>query len=877
MHRFGYKYIKDDSYVSEEIGEPYILEAYIPEKHHLKDNGKSGINLRNRNELRHAVGGVAAHTLRYFSKNKEGFNVFRARSEAIWWLRHVYNSFKWWRAYSVNAEGERKDMPMLYVGETFGVATSYDGKEADIALSSFENHNGIIDPDDKGGTAFAVGYSERGKLFNSPDKYAIKTIVGKKYIGAGVSVTFPVEKNLQKMASFILESNNKKVDSKSIREEIKNIKVVVLDRNRHKSLIESVKSMGAQLILVKEDDLNPIFGISRGEVDFITGVGGIPEGVLSAMIVEKLGGEMTFRILPDAVANSNDLLAKKNWNKFKMDEIEILKKFHLVPHQSEKAEDIPLNNVFTSKDLAKGDDMVFTASIIKETRWIKDKNGEIVPGVKIDPDSGELTVHTIRIAENDLEIVPIIYITAINKYKKELQRNLTIIEHTNLHLHLANVYAEFGLFDMASKSLSRALKDHGIEKEQQIKYTRMAEYIKGLEFLTKSKSYTLQVAAEHFYNASLLAEDNSDGLRPRRMIKRIYEFIGDECYRKKDYKVAIGKYKKAIQCAPHELKLYRKINTSDMKPILEKYFELVNIEYEKQHKHTTKEWDKIKLNIALKIFHNDSVFPTFIGGQPWLIFFRRTVMHNLSLSFKVAVLIKLKILFNNINYFDDYKLREFLHKEYALNDICITAILNYRKENHIFRSVSELYLIKELKSDNLLKLLLPEVKVYAYNELESADIPLTISRCEAVEIRSENILREISESCKEDAQEHSYAVGESYHYVGMALYDVGDFPGSRIYYGKAIRKFREIIEKFVGITPVNAQYRIGNLFEEMALLFVKRKKYYTIRAIYEYKKIVDEEKAIKLFGNAYKLNAVRIEQATEKIKELTNNDLGNIE
>ena len=874
MHRFDYKYIKDESYISKKISEPYILEAYIPEKYHLECDEKIGINLRNRNELRHAVGGVAAHTLRYFSKNKEGFNVFRARSEAIWWLRHVYNSFKWWRAYSVNAEGERKDMPMLYVGETFGEATSYDGKEADIVLSSFENNNGIIDPNDKGGTAFAVGYSERGKLFNSPDKYATKTIVGKKYIGAGVSVSFSVQKNLQLMASFILKSNNKKVDNKSISEEIKNIKVVILDRSRHKSLIESVKKMGAQLILVKEDDLNPTFGITRGEIDFITGVGGVPEGVLSAMIVEKLGGEMTFRILPDAVANNNDLLTnKENWNKFQMDEIEILKKFHLVPSGSENPEEVPFNNIFTSRDLAKGNDMVFTASIIKETRWIKDKNGKTVPGVKIDPATGELTVHTIRIAENDVEVVPIIYKTAINKYKEELKQELTIKEHADLHLHLANVYAEFGLFDNANESLSKALNDRGIQKEQRIKFKRMVEYIKGLEFLTKSESFTLKIAAEHFYNASLLAEDDSDGLRPRQMIKRIYEFIGDECYRKKDYKIAIGKYKKALQFAPHELKLYRKINTSDMKPILEKYFELVNIEYEKQQEHTIKEWDKIKLIIALKIFHNDSVFPTFIGGQPWLIFFRRTVMHNLSLSFKVALLIKLKILFNNINYFDDYKLREFLDKEYSLSDECVNAIINYRKKNHIFRSVSELYLIDDLEFDCLVQLLIPAVKVYAYNELESADIPLTISRCEAVEIRSENILREISESYKEDAQEHSYAVGESYHYVGMALYDVGDFPGSRIYYGKAIKKFREIIEKFVGITPVNAQYRIGNMFEEMALLFVKRKKYYIVRAVCEYKKIVDEDKAIRLFGKAYRLNTARIDQATKKITELTNNHL----
>ena len=191
MNRYGYEYIRDSSYCPEGIGENYILEAYIPQKYQLS-GGNGVLHLSTRNEFRHAVGGVAAHTLRYFSENREGFNIFRARGEAVWWLRHIYNSFKWWRAYNVNAEGERKDMPMLYVGETFGAATSYDGKEADIVLSAFENDNGIIDPDDTGGTVFAVGYSERGGLFNSPAKYAVKTIVGSKYIGAGVCVTFPV-------------------------------------------------------------------------------------------------------------------------------------------------------------------------------------------------------------------------------------------------------------------------------------------------------------------------------------------------------------------------------------------------------------------------------------------------------------------------------------------------------------------------------------------------------------------------------------------------------------------------------------------------------------------------------------------------------------
>ncbi|MGR3320138.1 MAG: fructose-bisphosphatase class II [Candidatus Anammoxibacter sp.] len=868
MFRYGYEYVKDSSYCPEGIGEDYILEAYIPQKYQLS-GGNSGLHLSKRNEFRHAVGGVAAHTLRYFSENREGFNIFRARGEAVWWLRHVYNSFKWWRSYIVNAEGERKDMPMLYVGETFGAATSYDGKEADIVLSAFENDNGIIDPDDTGGTVFAVGYSERGGLFNSPDKYAVKTIVGSKYIGSGVDVTFPVHKNLRLMAEYSLKKGNKNINDINVQDEIKKIKVVILNRERHKRLAAEVKNIGAQLILVDEDDLSPAFALARGEVDFITGVGGIPEGVLSAMIVEKLGGKMTLRLLPDEVANSPKLLSKKaNWDLFKMDEIEIFKNFHIVKPGTENGNEVPFNKVFTSKDLAKGRDMVFTASIIKKTPWIKDENGNEVPGVAIDPDTGELTVYTIRIVGKNVEIVPVIYITAINKFKQELKQDLSIEEHAHVHIQLAKVYAEFGLFKLADISIQKATHDQGVTEKLQTKYKRVVEYIKGLELLTKNESKTPELAVKHFEIASRLDVDNSDGLRPKRMIKRIYEYMGDKYYQSHEFKNAIKYFKRALKYGAHELKLYRKINSTDMKPLLLNYFNNVNNEYNKSKHHTTKEWDKIKLGIALDAYYEDFIHQAFIGGDPWLVFFRRTVMHNLGLSYKLALVMKLKLLLNELNNPADSRLSEYLSNEFGIDKEEINAIINFRTKRGKFLSVSELYLIQDIKIDTLVKLLVPDVKVYAHNELETADIPISISRVEAVERRYKNILQEIEESFKEEAQEHSYAVGEAYHYIGLALYDVGDFPGARIHYGKAIRKFREIIEKFVGITPVNAQYRIGNMFEELAVLFTDRKQYYSAKAMNEYKKIVDDRKAVKLFGSAYKLNTARIEQATDKVSEL---------
>src|SRR3989304_7476223 len=137
MIKHGVVYVKDTSFDPERIDDPYIIEAYIPEEHNLKPTGE-GLQLANRNELRHAVGVVAARSLKYFSTNGEGFNISRIRGMAVWGLRHIYNSFNWWKAYVVNAEGERKEMPMMHIGEK---SRDAPGREchAYFVLRSFEN------------------------------------------------------------------------------------------------------------------------------------------------------------------------------------------------------------------------------------------------------------------------------------------------------------------------------------------------------------------------------------------------------------------------------------------------------------------------------------------------------------------------------------------------------------------------------------------------------------------------------------------------------------------------------------------------------------------------------------------------------------------
>jgi len=609
-------FIKDNSFDSKRIDDPYILEAYIPEKFNLKVS-KKGLQLANRNELRHAVGIVAARTLRYFSTNGEGFNVFRTRGMAVWWLRHIYNSFNWWQAYVVNAEGERKEMPMLYIGERFGsAATGHKDNEADIVLSAFENDRCIVDQESEGGAIFAVGYSERKKLFNSPDMYGVKTIVGNKYKGAGISITCGITKNLQLMAEKVLKDNNKEVTAENIRDEIKKMKVVVLDRLRHKKLIETINKLGAKVALVKEDDLTPTFAVSRGEVDLIIGVGGIPEAVLSGIIVNQLGGEMTLRILPLEVAQEEQLLGKlKNWDLFKKSEIDILRNFKIVMPGTEKEGEIPWNRILTIEDIAKGKDVVFTASVIKKTPWIRLPDGEEVPGVDINSESGDIKVHVVRVANNKVEVVPVIYKTTIKRFLKQYTDNQDKDSEANVNIlfQLGDVYSEFGLFQQARDCIQKAKICNGISEDLVQKCNCIYEYISGLDFLTKKSLQTPKEIVEHFEKSAHL---DREAFRPRRMPKRFYEYLGDKDCQNQQYEEAVEHYKKALEYSPHELKLHRKLNSIQMRDIIGEYFNRIDKKYQELNYKNLKDLQECKLKIALEVFYDNKRQSDFSCRNP---------------------------------------------------------------------------------------------------------------------------------------------------------------------------------------------------------------------------------------------------------------------
>ncbi len=184
----------------------------------------------------------------------------------------------------VIGEGERDEAPMLYIGERVGRR----GKEAraevpaiDIAVDPLEGTNLVAHGQANAITVLAA--SERGGLLNAPDTYLEKLCVGPVVAGK-VDIRQPPAANLEVIASVLGRRVN-------------DITVVILDRPRHEQLIAQVREAGARIKLISDGDLSAAISVavSGTGVHAVMGIGGAPEGVLTAAALRCLGGEIQAR------------------------------------------------------------------------------------------------------------------------------------------------------------------------------------------------------------------------------------------------------------------------------------------------------------------------------------------------------------------------------------------------------------------------------------------------------------------------------------------------------------------------------------------------------------------------------------------------------
>jgi fructose-1,6-bisphosphatase II len=207
----------------------------------------------------------------------------------------------------VIGEGERDEAPMLYIGEKVGTGR---GPLLEIALDPLEGTTVCATGGYNSISVMAIG--EKGNFLHAPDTYMLKIACGPEGRGL-IDINESSRENLRRLA-----------DAKKCR--IADLTAVILDRPRHKDLIDEVREAGARIQLIGDGDVaasiaccNPNSG-----VDILFGIGGAPEGVISAAALRCMGGDFQGILKP---RNNEEIArAKKmgidNINKvFKIDEL----------------------------------------------------------------------------------------------------------------------------------------------------------------------------------------------------------------------------------------------------------------------------------------------------------------------------------------------------------------------------------------------------------------------------------------------------------------------------------------------------------------------------------------------------------------------------
>jgi fructose-1,6-bisphosphatase class II len=184
----------------------------------------------------------------------------------------------------VIGEGERDEAPMLFIGEKVGAKKPGNNfHEVDIAVDPLEGTN--LCAMGAPGAIAVLASSEKGGLLHAPDCYMEKIIVGPSSKGA-VNLDAPVKDNLRAIA-------------KRLDREVENLVIIVLDRPRHAQLIQEIREAGARIKLIGDGDLSAGISVAlRGTgVHAVMGIGGAPEGVLTAAALRCLNGEIQARLV----------------------------------------------------------------------------------------------------------------------------------------------------------------------------------------------------------------------------------------------------------------------------------------------------------------------------------------------------------------------------------------------------------------------------------------------------------------------------------------------------------------------------------------------------------------------------------------------------
>jgi fructose-1,6-bisphosphatase II / sedoheptulose-1,7-bisphosphatase len=207
----------------------------------------------------------------------------------------------------VIGEGSLDEAPMLYTGEILG---NQKGPALDIAVDPVEGTNFVANNLPGGIAVLAI--AEKNNLFNAPETYMSKIATSKIDKGL-IDLDFTLEKNIRNLSDF----KNKDISS---------ITACILDRPRHKMIIDQLKDLNVKIKLITDGDVLGALFVSdpKYDVDIFLGIGGGPEGVLAASALDAYDCHFQGRFIFD---NNQDIQEAKKMGindlnkKYELDEI----------------------------------------------------------------------------------------------------------------------------------------------------------------------------------------------------------------------------------------------------------------------------------------------------------------------------------------------------------------------------------------------------------------------------------------------------------------------------------------------------------------------------------------------------------------------------
>jgi fructose-1,6-bisphosphatase II len=192
----------------------------------------------------------------------------------------------------VIGEGEKDKAPMLYNGERVG---SGDGPEVDVAVDPVEGTN--LTAMGRPNAIAVIAVAERGSMFFPGAAFYMQKIAVGPEAADMIDIEAPPSENVRRVA------RAKGVDPRDVT-------VVILDRPRHEEIIADLRRVGARVNLITDGDVAPSIAAGRGDggVDMLMGIGGTPEGVISAAALKCVGGALQGKLWPRSDEERQKLL-----------------------------------------------------------------------------------------------------------------------------------------------------------------------------------------------------------------------------------------------------------------------------------------------------------------------------------------------------------------------------------------------------------------------------------------------------------------------------------------------------------------------------------------------------------------------------------------